>query len=152
MVIDADCPHQSLQACRSAEDYVPDSGRMKRQTQTLSRGLAEITPTQVVQFIHQSVKDFFVEKGLSALAGNVTRRRNIDSEFGETWNGLNISRETDRINPSRCAADGYHPTLDGKATRSVFRRQPEHVLAIASNPGQILSQAIAMSLWIIRLN
>ena len=30
MVIDADCPYQSLQACQSAEDYVPDSARMKR--------------------------------------------------------------------------------------------------------------------------
>ncbi len=72
MAIDVDCLHQSLQACHSAEDYVPDSARMKRQVQTLSRGLAEVTNAQVVQFIHQSVKDFFVEKGLSALDGNVT--------------------------------------------------------------------------------
>ncbi|KAJ4237548.1 hypothetical protein NW757_013249 [Fusarium falciforme] len=54
---------------------------MKRRVQTLSRGLAEVTsPVRQglfgregpigsgrVQFIHQSVKDFFVEKGLSAL-------------------------------------------------------------------------------------
>src|SRR5262249_7721022 len=46
--------------------------RMKRQVQTLSRGLAEVTPALVVQFIHQSVKDFFVEKGLSALDDSVT--------------------------------------------------------------------------------
>ncbi|KAK3897172.1 hypothetical protein C8A05DRAFT_39276, partial [Staphylotrichum tortipilum] len=45
---------------------------MKRQVQTLSRGLAEVTHTQVVQFIHESVKDFFNEKGLSALDDNVT--------------------------------------------------------------------------------
>ncbi len=31
MVIDADCPHQSLQACYSAEDFVPNSAQMKRQ-------------------------------------------------------------------------------------------------------------------------
>ncbi|KAK3371759.1 hypothetical protein B0T24DRAFT_579192, partial [Lasiosphaeria ovina] len=72
MVIEADCPHRLLEAYRSAEDYVPDSNRMKRQVQTLSRGLAEVSHTQVVQFIHQSVKDFFVEKGLLALDGNVT--------------------------------------------------------------------------------
>ncbi|KAK4141525.1 vegetative incompatibility protein HET-E-1 [Dichotomopilus funicola] len=72
MVVEADCPHRSLEACRSAEDYIPDINRMKRQVQTLSRGLAEVSHTQVVQFIHQSVKDFFVEKGLSALDGNVT--------------------------------------------------------------------------------
>lgn len=41
---------------------------MKRRVQTLSRGLAEVTlDTKVVQFIHQSVKDFFIQKGLSAL-------------------------------------------------------------------------------------
>ena len=72
MVIDADCPHRSLQICQSAEDYVPDSTWMKRQVQTLGRGLVEVTSTQVVQFIHQSVKDFFVEKGLSALDNNIT--------------------------------------------------------------------------------
>jgi ankyrin repeat protein len=69
MVIDADCPYQSLQACQSSEDYVPDSDRMKRRIQTLSRGLAEITQTQVVQFIHQSVKDFFVKEGVLASDG-----------------------------------------------------------------------------------
>jgi len=43
---------------------------MERRLKTLSRGLAEAVPssnTRVVQFIHQSVKDFFVEKGLSFL-------------------------------------------------------------------------------------
>ena len=72
MVIEADCPHRSLEACQSSDDYIPDSFRMKRQVQTLSRGLAQVSDAQVVQFIHQSVKDFFVEKGLSALDGNVT--------------------------------------------------------------------------------
>ena len=69
MVIEADCPYQSLQACQGAVDYVPDSVRMKRRAQTLSRGLAEVTHTQHVQFIHQSVKDFFLEKGFLALDG-----------------------------------------------------------------------------------
>ena len=45
MVIEADCLHQSLQDCQSAEDYVHDNTRMKRQVQTLSRGLAEVTQT-----------------------------------------------------------------------------------------------------------
>ncbi|KAJ4175643.1 hypothetical protein NW767_015719 [Fusarium falciforme] len=89
MLVDADCPHRSLRACQSEEDYISDNGRMKRRVQTLSCGLAEVTLSpdssstsiawlfrtevtpsslaQVVQFIHQSVKDFFVEKGLSAL-------------------------------------------------------------------------------------
>ncbi|KAK0716128.1 hypothetical protein B0H67DRAFT_464709, partial [Lasiosphaeris hirsuta] len=72
MVIEADCPHQSLQACESADDYVPDSVQMKRQVQTLSCGLAEVSQAQAVQFIHQSVKDFFVETGLPALGGDAT--------------------------------------------------------------------------------
>lgn len=41
---------------------------MKRRVQTLSCSLIEVTSdTKVVQFIYQSVKDFFLEKGLSAL-------------------------------------------------------------------------------------
>ncbi|KAJ4175645.1 hypothetical protein NW767_015718, partial [Fusarium falciforme] len=68
LVIEADCPHQSLYECQSAGDYTSDDERMQRRVQTLSRGLAEVTSDgKVVQFIHQSVKDFFVEKGLSAL-------------------------------------------------------------------------------------
>ncbi|KAF5257312.1 hypothetical protein FOXYS1_12164, partial [Fusarium oxysporum] len=70
MIIDGDCPHRSLYACQTVEDYPSDHDGMKRRVQTLSCGLAEVTSdTKVVQFIHQSVKDFFVEKGLSALDG-----------------------------------------------------------------------------------
>ncbi|KAK0623161.1 nacht and ankyrin domain-containing protein [Immersiella caudata] len=72
MVIEADFPHQSLRLCESLEDYEADNDLMKSRVQTLSRGLAEVSQEQVVQFIHQSVKDFFIEKGLSALDGNVT--------------------------------------------------------------------------------
>ncbi|KAM5349335.1 hypothetical protein ACJ41O_005840 [Fusarium nematophilum] len=67
MIVDADCQHKSLQGCQSTTNYISDSDRMKRRVQTLSRGLAEVTSDAVVQFIHQSVKDFFVEKGLPAL-------------------------------------------------------------------------------------
>ena len=74
MFIEGDCPHRSLKACQGDEDYVSDNFRMKRQVQTLSRGLAEVNKTvpNKVQFIHQSVKDFFVEKGLPALDGSKT--------------------------------------------------------------------------------
>jgi ankyrin repeat protein len=68
MIIDADCPYKSLQECENTKDYISDSDRMKRRVQTLSCGLIEVTSdTKVIQFIHQSVKDFFTEKGLSAL-------------------------------------------------------------------------------------
>ncbi|KAI8710370.1 hypothetical protein NCS52_01582000 [Fusarium sp. LHS14.1] len=73
LLVDADCPHRSLYECQNAGDYAPDDDRMKRRVQTLSRGLAEVTSdTNVVQFIHQSVKDFFVAKGLSDLDNSVT--------------------------------------------------------------------------------
>ncbi|KAJ4200308.1 hypothetical protein NW759_015885 [Fusarium solani] len=72
MIVDADCSHKSLQECKSTKDYISDNGRMKRRVQTLSSGLAEVTSdAKVVQFIHQSVKDFFLEKGLSALDESV---------------------------------------------------------------------------------
>ncbi|KAH7008750.1 ankyrin repeat-containing domain protein [Ilyonectria destructans] len=68
MLVEADCPHRSLHECQTAGDSPSDHDGMKRRVQTLSRGLAEVTSdAKVVQFIHQSVKDFFVEKGLSAL-------------------------------------------------------------------------------------
>ncbi|KAL7934394.1 ankyrin repeat-containing domain protein [Trichoderma chlorosporum] len=57
----------SLEECRKADHYIPDSKRMTQQIIKLGRGLAEVTPgpgTQVVQLIHQSVKDFFMDKGL----------------------------------------------------------------------------------------
>ncbi|KAH7268708.1 hypothetical protein B0J15DRAFT_510518 [Fusarium solani] len=73
LLVDPDCPHRSLYECQNAGDYAPDDDRMKRRVQTLSRGLAEVTSdTNVVQFIHQSVKDFFVAKGLSDLDNSVT--------------------------------------------------------------------------------
>ncbi|KAK5637257.1 hypothetical protein RRF57_012969 [Xylaria bambusicola] len=64
MFIDVDCPHRSLQACQNSKYYEPDSDRFKTRIQTLSCGLAEVTPSSHAQFIHQSVKDFFVEKSL----------------------------------------------------------------------------------------
>ncbi|RYP05532.1 hypothetical protein DL764_003709 [Monosporascus ibericus] len=74
MVVDADCPHKSLQQCIGAEDYACDCDEMKGKVIALTCGLAEAVPSsegQVVQFIHQSVTDYFLEKGLSALDNNL---------------------------------------------------------------------------------
>ncbi|KAI0182830.1 hypothetical protein EV127DRAFT_306594, partial [Xylaria flabelliformis] len=61
MLIDAKCPYRSLQECQSE---ILDDESMKRRVLTLSRGLAEIVEDkEIVQFIHQSVKDFFIQKG-----------------------------------------------------------------------------------------
>jgi hypothetical protein len=71
MIVDTDCSHKSLQQCQDAADYIRDM--TERKLINLSRGLVEAVPssnTRVLQFIHQSVKDFFVKKGLSALDGS----------------------------------------------------------------------------------
>ncbi|RYP57864.1 hypothetical protein DL769_009241 [Monosporascus sp. CRB-8-3] len=95
MVVEVDCQHRSLKACQSSPNYISDNDRMKRKVQALSCGLAEVissndddedqsdlddspmsidstTGAQIVQFIHQSVKDFFVEKGLFVLDSSLT--------------------------------------------------------------------------------
>lgn len=65
-----DARFSSLRECKKSENYIPDSQRMNQRLIKLSRGLVEATPgseTEVVQFIHQSVKDFFMNEGLLAL-------------------------------------------------------------------------------------
>ncbi|KAF7554339.1 hypothetical protein G7Z17_g2948 [Cylindrodendrum hubeiense] len=71
MAINPDLPYKSLQQCRESEEYTWDDETMERRIKTLSCGLAETVPfikSRTVQFIHQSVKDFFMERGLLALA------------------------------------------------------------------------------------
>lgn len=80
MSIDTDRRYKSLQAYKSSENYISDDGWMERRVQTLSCGLAELaSDTKSIQFIHQSVKDFFVEKGLKALDSSST---STDSAIG----------------------------------------------------------------------
>jgi hypothetical protein len=70
MILDADCAHKSLRECQSNANFIHNNGAMELKLKTLSCGLTEAVPSsekRVVQFIHQSVKDFFVEKGLSDL-------------------------------------------------------------------------------------
>ncbi|KAK5634765.1 hypothetical protein RRF57_010478 [Xylaria bambusicola] len=73
LVVDANRSYQSLQQCQDAEDYIYDNDTMERKVKTLSSGLAEAVTssnTRVIQFIHESVKVFFVEKGISVLNGS----------------------------------------------------------------------------------
>ncbi|KAF3057728.1 Ankyrin repeat domain-containing protein 50 [Trichoderma lentiforme] len=68
MVIDA--RFSTLQECQKSENYIPDSRRMNQRLINLSRGLIEVTPgpgAEIVQFNHQSVKDFFMTEGLGIL-------------------------------------------------------------------------------------
>lgn len=66
--------YSSLNGCQNADDYIPDDNRMKNQIVKLSQGLAEVTvgSKPIVQFIHQSVKDFFIGRGLSELIKEIT--------------------------------------------------------------------------------
>ncbi|KAK5630107.1 hypothetical protein RRF57_005822 [Xylaria bambusicola] len=69
VIIDAELPYQSIQQYQS--DFVDDC-QMIRQIHTLSCGLAETVNVggncpPVIQFIHESVYDFFIDKGLLVL-------------------------------------------------------------------------------------
>lgn len=76
LAIDPDHPHKSMQLCQKSEDYTWDNETMEWRIKTLSCGLAETVLSfewwdpnpKTVQFIHQSVKDYFIKKGLSTLA------------------------------------------------------------------------------------
>lgn len=73
MVIDADCPCKSLRECQNAGDFPSTLDMVETRLKRLTCGLAEAVPsykTKVVQFIHQSVRDFFIDQGLSILTGS----------------------------------------------------------------------------------
>ena len=70
MVVEAKLPHQAISDYEKSEDYISQAEKMARQVQTLSHGLAEVTSLSevgVVQFIHQTVKDFFLDDGFKIL-------------------------------------------------------------------------------------
>ncbi|KAF9781969.1 hypothetical protein IL306_012090, partial [Fusarium sp. DS 682] len=78
VAVDPDCTHKSLDECQRSSDFII-ADKIDRRIKTLSCGLAEIVPSnnaRIVQFIHQSVKDFFVERGLMAL-DNTTKEANL---------------------------------------------------------------------------
>ncbi|KAJ4388220.1 hypothetical protein N0V93_008827 [Gnomoniopsis smithogilvyi] len=65
LIVEADCSYTSLRQYGDKSKYVTN---MENRLKTLSCGLAEVVPViharPVVQFIHQSVKDFFRKKGV----------------------------------------------------------------------------------------
>lgn len=71
MIVDPDCQRQSLRDCESMKEYVRNSKRMEERVKVLSCDLAEIITlfnnTTIVQFIHQSVQDFCLDRDLSVL-------------------------------------------------------------------------------------
>ncbi|WYZ38338.1 hypothetical protein EsH8_III_000252 [Colletotrichum jinshuiense] len=69
MTIDPYSPDQTITDCRQSDEFIAQDNMEKRIT-SLSCGLAEVAPSdnsRVVQFIHQSVKDYFIGQGLLVL-------------------------------------------------------------------------------------
>ncbi|KAH6951224.1 ankyrin repeat-containing domain protein [Ilyonectria sp. MPI-CAGE-AT-0026] len=73
MAIDVDniCASHMLSDFEESEDFVSDNTTMERRIKSLTCGLAEtvhgLYSNTTVQFIHQSVKEFFGQKGLAIL-------------------------------------------------------------------------------------
>ncbi|KAM0424547.1 hypothetical protein ACHAPT_010263 [Fusarium lateritium] len=67
MIVEHDCPHRSLRDCEAGKDLSNEREVLMRRLKALSCGLIENRPNNRVQFIHQSVRNYFVEKGLIAL-------------------------------------------------------------------------------------
>ncbi|KAH6613521.1 hypothetical protein F5144DRAFT_406716 [Chaetomium tenue] len=81
MIIDADFRHDSLEEYEKEEDFTQDNDAMERRVTTLSRGLVEVvlsSDKRMVQFIHQSAKDFVVEKGLKLLTSTAAETLEAD--------------------------------------------------------------------------
>ncbi|EFQ30905.1 uncharacterized protein GLRG_06049 [Colletotrichum graminicola M1.001] len=77
MTIDPDIPTQTLDDCEQSDEFISKDD-MHRRVTSLSCGLAEVASSDkshVIQFIHQSVRDFFIERGLSALDDTIETAR-----------------------------------------------------------------------------
>ena len=70
MVVDLTNDFTSLEECHGSVDFAETDEQMKRMVNSLSGGLAETVEyegRQTVRFIHQSVNDYLIERGLQKL-------------------------------------------------------------------------------------
>ena len=70
MVVDITNDFNSLEECQGSVDFAETDEQMKRTVNSLSGGLAEIDTDRyphTVRLIHQSVKDYLIERGLQKL-------------------------------------------------------------------------------------
>lgn len=82
MIVDPEYSDEpaSLQHYENAEAFATDCEMMEKKLKALSCGLAEALPSsRVVQFIHQSVKDFFIREGL-AIMHKIQNRASAEAE------------------------------------------------------------------------
>lgn len=66
LAVSADTSHTSIGQCQSSELYVGTDDDMERRVCDLSKGFAEVLKSigaPTVQFVHQPVRDLFLEKG-----------------------------------------------------------------------------------------
>ncbi len=75
ITVSASMSYTSVTQCEYSQDYVETDEQIERRVCDLSRGLAEVeeqkNKKRVVQFVHQSVNDFLLERGLR-LMGSLT--------------------------------------------------------------------------------
>jgi hypothetical protein len=91
LVLDANGPYKSLREFQDAEEYTDDNDVIERRITYLSCGLAKTQVSRhkrTVQFIHQSVKDFFVQGGIRILDSRVAT---TDLAIGEAYYQLSRS-------------------------------------------------------------
>ena len=70
MVVDITNDFNSLEECQGSVNFAKTDEQMKRRVKSLSGGLAETVEyedRQTVRFIHQSVNDYLIERGLQKL-------------------------------------------------------------------------------------
>ncbi|KAM3548868.1 hypothetical protein MY1884_008993 [Beauveria asiatica] len=86
IIVDDDQSKQSVADCRKDPSFIADNDGMTRRLRALSCGLAEVVDTEVpmgtttcIQFIHETVKEFFLNHGLRLL-----REANVDSNSDPT--------------------------------------------------------------------
>jgi len=69
MIVDPEYMYNSIRQYQDAAEYDCD-GDMENRLKTLSCGLAEVVPSAgscIVQFVHQSARDFLIDQGLAIL-------------------------------------------------------------------------------------
>ena len=74
MILSPHSPYTSLRECQNAQEYADDDS-IETRTCDLSRGLAEIKVVdnkRVVQLVHQSVKEFMLDRGFHLLDDTLT--------------------------------------------------------------------------------
>ncbi|KAM3431903.1 hypothetical protein NHJ13734_007093 [Beauveria thailandica] len=76
IIVDDDKSKQSVADCRKDPSFIADDDGMTRRLRALSCGLAEVVETKAcrgttkhIQFIHETVKEFFLNHGLRLLRG-----------------------------------------------------------------------------------